>query len=328
MANTCKRCGTAYTRIDGIKRLRSDYGYCSISCMEADKAPCPNCGSPITRRPDEKPFEFAKRRFCCQKCAVTYTASAPKSRETRAKMCQAAAQRTPEQIAQRVESRRLHYASEAGKQSLARQVAGYRAWLRDHPDEAAEMRAKIQQSAEANGSFAATSQRMKAFFQSQDGAERRAHYRQLYAGKPRPPRVTVKAQLGIRKFWDSPEGIALREQKSSELTKDFDAAPPGPGWRQQAFRAKKRDGRKCVLCSRRDDARALSVHHIYSRRRYGFVPGVNRNYLWANHLANLITLCRSCHTSIHMGVLAVPESYQERADALWTEFMNSAPTTR
>jgi DEAD/DEAH box helicase domain-containing protein len=37
------------------------------------------------------------------------------------------------------------------------------------------------------------------------------------------------------------------------------------------------------------------VHHIRPFREFGYIPGENENYLLANALDNLITLCPTCH---------------------------------
>lgn len=72
----------------------------------------------------------------------------------------------------------------------------------------------------------------------------------------------------------------------------------GPNWNRQSQRARKRDNHTCQHCgiTREEVGQSLDVHHIQPFRTFGYTPGENDNYRQANRLANLITLCRSCHT--------------------------------
>lgn len=81
----------------------------------------------------------------------------------------------------------------------------------------------------------------------------------------------------------------------------------GPNWEQQRNAARARDDFKCRQCGKAEfppsptgrgaggEGRQHDVHHIKPFRTFGYVPGVNENYLQANVLENLITLCRACH---------------------------------
>jgi 5-methylcytosine-specific restriction endonuclease McrA len=60
----------------------------------------------------------------------------------------------------------------------------------------------------------------------------------------------------------------------------------GPNWFEQREKALKRDNYTCQKCGARGD----DVHHIIPFRKFGLA-----NYLKANELSNLITLCKSCH---------------------------------
>lgn len=64
----------------------------------------------------------------------------------------------------------------------------------------------------------------------------------------------------------------------------------GPNWHEQKRKARKRD-KVCQKCgkTREENIRALNVHHIIPFRFF------NGNYIEANSLDNLITLCSSCH---------------------------------
>ncbi len=67
----------------------------------------------------------------------------------------------------------------------------------------------------------------------------------------------------------------------------------GPNWTKQKNLARKRDNYICSNCKTKEDGRAHDVHHIVPFRKFGKI-----NYLEANNLNNLITLCPSCHCSI------------------------------
>lgn len=71
----------------------------------------------------------------------------------------------------------------------------------------------------------------------------------------------------------------------------------GPNWRMQRRAARKRDGYKCQCCGKpqKKNGRSLDVHHIKPFREFFYAPGQNSNYLAANDLLNLVSLCASCH---------------------------------
>lgn len=71
----------------------------------------------------------------------------------------------------------------------------------------------------------------------------------------------------------------------------------GPNWKHQRKEARQRDNHQCQRCGtvRAEGMRNFSVHHIRPFRTFGYVRGENDNYLQANDLSNLITLCPSCH---------------------------------
>jgi len=73
----------------------------------------------------------------------------------------------------------------------------------------------------------------------------------------------------------------------------------GPNWLRQAEAARKRDGYRCQHCGvhQHELKTKLHVHHVKSLREFGYVFGENENYKEANDLANLKSLCPSCHMS-------------------------------
>lgn len=74
----------------------------------------------------------------------------------------------------------------------------------------------------------------------------------------------------------------------------------GPNWENQRRLTRHRDGYSCQLCSIKEAeyGKQLDVHHKIAFRKFGYIPGENDNYLEANKLSNLISLCNKCHSSI------------------------------
>lgn len=70
----------------------------------------------------------------------------------------------------------------------------------------------------------------------------------------------------------------------------------GPNWQQQRNAARARDGYKCTRCGIPESPEQQHhVHHIKPFYTFGYVRGANTNYLAANQIDNLLTLCPSCH---------------------------------
>lgn len=77
----------------------------------------------------------------------------------------------------------------------------------------------------------------------------------------------------------------------------------GENWREQRNFARLRDGNICQICHRkqRKSEPAFVIHHIKPFRQF------NGDYLAANDLSNLITLCQQCHPRAECGKIAVPK---------------------
>jgi len=77
----------------------------------------------------------------------------------------------------------------------------------------------------------------------------------------------------------------------------------GANWREQRNLARRRDGYRCQCCGKtqKQNGRQLDVHHIKPFHVFGYVGGENTTYLDANHLSNLISLCRNCHLRVERG---------------------------
>lgn len=68
----------------------------------------------------------------------------------------------------------------------------------------------------------------------------------------------------------------------------------GDNWLRQSRKAKNRDNHTCQICGYESGGnKYLDVHHIVPFVRFGI-----EKYKEANHLTNLITLCRSCHAKV------------------------------
>lgn len=77
----------------------------------------------------------------------------------------------------------------------------------------------------------------------------------------------------------------------------------GRNWLSQRRAALNRDGGKCCVCGfkpRPTQKRMIDVHHITPYKDFG------GDYLKANELTNLITLCRRCHGRVETGKIACP----------------------
>lgn len=72
----------------------------------------------------------------------------------------------------------------------------------------------------------------------------------------------------------------------------------GPNWKRQRQAARERDGHICQECgkTREENGKELDVHHIIPFRKFKYKAGENDNYLQANQLDNLTTLCTNCHS--------------------------------
>lgn len=95
---------------------------------------------------------------------------------------------------------------------------------------------------------------------------------------------------------------------SKEMFKDGGARYYGPNWYAQRRAARDRDNHTCQICSRtrEDEGRNMPVHHIKRFADFGYDPFQNENYLEANQLSNLVTLCSRCHGRLERGAITYP----------------------
>jgi DEAD/DEAH box helicase domain-containing protein len=70
----------------------------------------------------------------------------------------------------------------------------------------------------------------------------------------------------------------------------------GPNWPVQRDCTRRRDNYRCRWCGAPErPGHQHDVHHIVPFREFHWLPEQNENYREANQLANLITLCPTCH---------------------------------
>jgi DEAD/DEAH box helicase domain-containing protein len=69
----------------------------------------------------------------------------------------------------------------------------------------------------------------------------------------------------------------------------------GPNWQKQRDLARARDGFRCQICGQPEGEKAHPVHHKIPFRMF-------ESAIQANQLANLITVCNSCHRKIESAV--------------------------
>lgn len=80
------------------------------------------------------------------------------------------------------------------------------------------------------------------------------------------------------------------EWKSLPDGKDkYDAYMKSDEWKKVRLLVLERDGYVCRCCNRNSDQTTLSVHHSTYKALYNETE----------HLEDLITLCRFCHSGIH-----------------------------
>ena len=73
----------------------------------------------------------------------------------------------------------------------------------------------------------------------------------------------------------------------------------GPNWQKQREAARARDHYLCSVCGAPEPPeRQHDVHHKKPFREFKHIRGENENYLQANELNNLVTVCPNCHRDI------------------------------
>jgi endogenous inhibitor of DNA gyrase (YacG/DUF329 family) len=81
----------------------------------------------------------------------------------------------------------------------------------------------------------------------------------------------------------------------------------GPNWLAQSRATRARDSYRCKGCGKtqKQNGRPLDVHHIRPFREFGYIRDTNDNYLAANDLTNLISLCKQCHGLAEANKIAI-----------------------
>lgn len=322
----CKLCSKSYERTSGVKAFRKDHGYCSIECIESSRPLCLNCGTKITRSPNEILSAFIRRRFCTQPCAASFYASQKRSDEVRKNMSNGRkAFNDTERGREVIIENSIRYAewleSDIGKETRERQGKQFSEWLKT-PDGVA-WRKRADAARRTDEFSARASERLFKFYETERGQELKERYRQLYSGVPRPPEVTEKMLRSLDEFWSSADGDALAERLSNNMTGGFPETPYGPNWKRQRRKALKRDSYSCQLArlGNCEEYLVIQVHHIFTNRRFGYIPRENEHFRWANHLNNLICLCRRCHRLCETTRSLVPEPYLSNAIEHYAKFV-------
>jgi len=101
-------------------------------------------------------------------------------------------------------------------------------------------------------------------------------------------------------------------------------SPYGLNWADQKDKARERD-EICQGCEMtpEENGRALDVHHRIPFRAFGWIPGRNENYIEANALENLVSLCKRCHKEAHRHRLTNLELLVRHAHQLGLPFLPS-----
>jgi DEAD/DEAH box helicase domain-containing protein len=108
----------------------------------------------------------------------------------------------------------------------------------------------------------------------------------------------TEQELDTTAYWLYLRGDVVLELRDQG---DWTIAPImsyGPNWAAQRQRARERDGFRCRLCGRTEEGREHDVHHMRPFRTFDYRAGRNANYIMANALPNLITLCPDCHRRV------------------------------
>ncbi len=108
-----------------------------------------------------------------------------------------------------------------------------------------------------------------------------------------------KIELPGQQFETTAYWLSLTPDLTAQLEAEGVIPKPnnyGPNWQEQRRAARARDGYKCTRCGIPESPEQQHhVHHIKPFYTFGYVRGENTNYLAANVLDNLQTLCPSCH---------------------------------
>lgn len=112
---------------------------------------------------------------------------------------------------------------------------------------------------------------------------------------------STKAQFCSREC-QAAHHSANRRGETHHLYKGGKTKFRGRNWGHQSRLALERDGYRCQVCSKRIMRRKwdYGVHHIKPYREF------NGDYLRANELSNLVSLCRSCHQKVEAGSVSCP----------------------
>ncbi len=106
--------------------------------------------------------------------------------------------------------------------------------------------------------------------------------------------VLPPAELVTTGYWLAPSDETVSKLRDERL---WSNAPNdyGSGWPRQRDLARARDGFRCQVCGTPE---GLSEHHVHHKIPFKMFDSIEQ----ANQLANLITLCNSCHRKVETAV--------------------------
>lgn len=277
----CKRCGTLFTVCVSGKALGNGQ-YCSRKCQSGDRVvlTCGNCGNQFTRVPSKA---MAAIQYCSRKCFIDARRKGVLRIEKKCQYCGNIFHTIP------ARQERSKYCS------LKCQHLGQRETVEVKCDYCGKSFTDYPCKIKAGRRFcsnscctAANDKRIKSnckncgksFYTSRSYLER-GHG--LYCSRD----CASQANSG----------------SGNKLWRGGGRVNRGPNWRRQRKLARLRDGGVCQRCGRKPKKgdRKFPVHHIKPYREF------NGDYLAANDLLNLITLCHRCHPRAEQGIIYVPK---------------------
>lgn len=244
--------------------------HCGKTDDMVGKVPCVQCGTPVTAQYSmTRSGQKSDKKFCSRKC---YDAFRTDIQEARAKECP----RCQKRFIPRMPSKR--YCSEecwlADKKAKPKNCVNCGCWFT--PVKPMKRADGIRWTSHNGGKTCSAKCHLNWYSNNED---RKIKISKAFTGDKHPN------WLG---------GATWRSSSSYR----------GPNWDKIAEKARKRDEYRCQHCSMAQPehfekfASDLNVHHIEPFHNF-------KNSKEANHLSNLITLCRPCHSRAEAMVSAV-----------------------
>jgi len=276
----CKRCGKAFRKSPTEIASSKEY-YCSKECQLSDRpiSSCDNCGKQFIRKPSLSRF---KTKYCSRECHKEARRKALLRVDKTCQTCGKPFQTTPS-----LGERKKYCSVECRNLGNRRQIEVKCAFCgQPFTDIASKIRAGRRFCSNACATAA---------------NDKRVEVNCKICGKP---------FLSMPFYLKRGQGLycsidCANQGNSGSGNKRFRGGRVnrGPNWRRQRRLAYQRDGGICQRCGRKPKKGEpqFHVHHIKAYRDF------NGDYLSANDLLNLITLCPSCHPRAELGLIYVPK---------------------